>query len=296
MGIFDGNGQAAPLSEEAMAVFAADEQQESQEATGDGYSEEQAPQEETSLPPNDPETVHQGAQEEAVEEKPVFQVDVNRYREMQAAYQAMKVRTQALESQLEQVKQVAAANGKVLSSEEQKAFAEEFLTNPAGALQKVLGEQIKAQAEQAAKSVLEPLQQQAKLQQVRGAVETATKDLEQLYPQAAQSAERVKMFNMLGQLAEQAGLDRDGWTNNPAIYLQQAALRLYGLPKQVDQAAIDKAVEQGKANALAELQARDAGKNGLAPASVAAPQGETSAEEQILAEIRAASGGGGLFH
>ena len=303
MSIFGEEGQAEVLSLSDEALFAAEERQDEEPTPQDAPSQEVV--EATAGPAEDgqPEAAPEGQadpRDTRIAELEQQIAAANRqYAEIRkldtrVAMENGELRRQLARLQTEQQAKPAHIPPAALTPEAQRAFAERFLANPSGTLQELLGKQIQTQAEAAARSMVEPLQKQERSRQINAAVRDAGKELEQLYPQAADPKERIKLFGLLGQLAEQAGMRRDGWTNNPGVFLQQAALRLYGLPKQIDQDAINQAVEKGKANALAELQAKESGKSGLAAASTVVPAKATE-EEDILSGIRAAAGGSGLF-
>lgn len=290
-----GNGYTGEAPSEADIMAELGEEVSSDTEATENSAEQ--PQEQTEATASDaaPETAQQQEGAPVLPAPETVQPEVvaaDRYKSLQTAYQNEKEAHKQVVAQLEQLRATLASQGKVLSADEQKEFADLLLTNPGAALNKYMGEQIRNEALKQVQSIVGPMQQELRLQKVAAEMVRANQALEAEYPQLSDPKERVKLLSTMRDLSVSGNGDEHSWTNNPTLFLQMAALKLYGYPKRVDQATVDQVEAQAKAGALAELSAKDAAKAGKAAADFAAPAENMSEEDKIFAEIASVRSGG----
>lgn len=302
MSIFD-NGYTGEEASDAMAALydpAPEEQGEVAEQGGEAEENtSEQPQQTADEQQEDTAPAQQAQQEDPAAADPApgqqaqqEMIEAHRYHSLQTAYQREKEAHKQALAQLEELRNtVSASQGKDLTAEEQEAFADLLLRNPAAAFAQYMGNQIKTEAAKQVNEIIQPLQQQMKVQKAATVMREAEEELMKSYPQLNDAAERTKLVEGIRAISESVG-GVDAWLNDPKVYMQMAAIRLYGLPKQLDQATLDKAVNQAKADALKELQERDAGKAGKDATQKNVPEPEKTVEDEIFDAIANIHSGG----
>lgn len=174
-----------------------------------------------------------------------------------------------------------------LTEEDKAQFIEKFVTNPLEALSPFI--------EQAVNQRVQPIvaerNKQIGQRVFSEAMEEAMRDWPQLRGDKPNEA-FTQAFLMATQGMSEAELHKHA----PAL-VHYAARRAFGPPKNTDQTAINAAIAQGKKQALAEIAARNEGKQGLS--AVATPNKTTdrepTPEDKLLQDLREKASGGGLF-
>jgi|GEM_PF-6924763 len=120
----------------------------------------------------------------------------------------------------------------------------------------------------------------------------AAGELDRLWPELA--SRKAELFNKMGEISSRYG-DPALWRRQPQGIMREAALELLGPPRgRVDQ-AVREAVKAARQAALAEAEARQRAKIGLAPGAAARSGPPSLTEEQKLIRAMSSAKGRGIF-
>lgn len=176
--------------------------------------------------------------------------------------------------------------------EKREKAIKEMMDNPVAWLERTAAPLL----EQKVNESLAEIRQQSQRQEDGYRLNTALAEVGKQFNQAVNDEGRKLLVEKMVEVSIRYG---DGylWRKNPGGMLTQAALELWGMPKIIDQQAVDAASAAGRAQALAELQAREQAKSQIAQPQTANNRDQTaelSEEEKIIQGIFA-SIGSGLF-
>lgn len=160
-----------------------------------------------------------------------------------------------------------------------------FLDNPNAFVNQAVSPLVKERVD----TILKPLQEAAERESAQRNYNAGMAEVVKNYPQVQGDKEAQKRVLEEAVQISQAMGDGKMWAKNPVI-MQLAAIQAFGMPKEVNQAAITAAEARGKQAALAELAAKEAAKGGKTVNTnnnmeTTEPMSE---EDRIRAEIAAA--------
>jgi len=120
----------------------------------------------------------------------------------------------------------------------------------------------------------------------------AAGELDRLWPELA--SRKAELFNKMGEISARYG-DPALWQRQPQGIMREAALELLGPPKGRTDQAVREAVKAARQAALAEAEARQRAKLGLAPGAAGRGGPPTLTEEQKLIRAMSSAKSRGIF-
>lgn len=205
-------------------------------------------------------------------------------RKAQEAAEEKRLRL-AAEVKLAQMERAAA----LLDPVKKEEMLQRMLTDPSSVIEEAALPLIEQRVAEAMKPIMEENQQKMEVQTFNAALDGITT----VFPEAKGKEQQKELISKMVEVSRGYG-DPMLWKKNPAGMLKQAALELYGVPKQIDQAAIDAAVAAAKQQAAASAGARESSKTGLAISQQnnQHPTAEPTFDEKVIDDIFAVRGGG----
>ena len=191
----------------------------------------------------------------------------------------------AAEAQIQQLKNAAS----LLDPARKEEMLQKMLENPYSAIEEAALPLVEQRVAEALKPIMEENQKKEELR----AFDTAMNAIMTDFPEAKDRESQKQLIGKMVEISETYG-DRNLWRKNPMGMLKQAAIEIYGIPKQVNQTAIDAAVAAAKQQTAADIAAKESAKSGLTinqqnnQQKTAAP----SYEEKVINDIFAVKGGG----
>lgn len=300
MSMFDGQAEGISLSDEALFGEETEPITEERQDNAPPQTETDAQQspdtpaegEQTSnIATTDADTAPQDGQ--AVT-NPEFDKLNGQYNEIRAAFTRKaqeaaeeKRLRMAAEAQIQQLKHAAS----LLDPVRKEEMLQKMLENPYSAIE----EAALPLVEQRVAEALKPIMEENQKKEESRAFDTAMNAIMTDFPEAKDRESQKQLIGKMVEISETYG-DRNLWRRNPMGMLKQAAFEIYGVPKQVDQTAIDAAVAAAKQQTAADIAAKESAKTGLTinqqnnQQKTAAPSYEEEVINGILAVKR-----GGLF-
>ncbi len=120
----------------------------------------------------------------------------------------------------------------------------------------------------------------------------AAGELDRLWPELA--GRKRELFNKMGEISGRYG-DPGLWRRQPQGIMREAALELLGPPRGLTERAVREAAKAARAAALAEAEARQRAKIGLAPGHAGRSAPPPLTEEQKLIRAMSTAKGRGIF-
>ena len=212
------------------------------------------------------------------------EVRANLTRKEQEAAEEKRLRL-AAEVKLAQMERAAA----LLDPVRKEEMLQRMLTDPGSVIEEAALPLIEQRVAEAMKPIMEENQQKMEVQTFNAALDGITT----VFPEAKGKEQQKELISKMVEVSRGYG-DPMLWKKNPAGMLKQAALELYGVPKQIDQAAIDAAVAAAKQQTAAAINAKESAKTGLTINQQNNQQqtAEPSYEEKVINDIFAVKGGG----
>ena len=300
MGIFDGQSEVHPLSDEAL--FGTNE--EGQQPEDEGQVEETQTQEETNEVVDESgvtEPAPQGTSQEpeatATEDKVVTKTEatdegseLDQLRKQLADLQKQHNDLRSWSTKLSMEngrlrKQAEATTSKPAETQAEPKTPKDFLKDLVNG-----GEEgFTAAVDRRAREIIAPLlaerEEERQLEQYRLVFNEATETWRQLTTEDGKS----EMIRRMVELAANEG-DPEGWKQNPDLYVFRACKELWGLPKVVDTEAIEAARRMEREAVIKEYTEKQ-NKNGLAahpPANKDNSNQTKTPEQELLEEMKAA--------
>lgn len=304
MGIFDGQAEVHPLSDEAL--FPAEEQQQVEE----GQVDEAQPQEDTDEVVEEsgaeepaPEGTSQEPEATATEDKVEASTEtedegseLDQLRKQLADLQKQHNDLRSWSTRLSMEngrlrKQAEATTKKPAESAADPKSPKDFLKDLVNGGEEGFNAAVDARAREIIAPLLAEREEERQLEQYRVAFNEATGTWRQLSTEEG----KADMIRRMVELAANEG-DPEGWKKNPDLYVFRACKELWGLPKVVDTEAIEAARRMEREAVIKEYNEKQ-NKNGLAahPPANKDNSNQTKTPEQALIEEMKASWHSGVF-
>ena len=198
----------------------------------------------------------------------------------------MRRQNQELAQQLARMQSAAAVAG---NGDPEQAI-KQFVADPVGWLDNAAGPLLQQKLDDS----LADIRREMQIREDSANLNAALAKMASSFPQAKDADGQKTMVEKMVEISSRYG---DGylWRKNPEGMLMQAALELWGMPKVIDQQAVDAAAATGKAQALAELQKKEQAKGQITQPQTQNNKDQTaelSEEEKIIQGIFSVNSGG----
>ncbi len=307
MGIFDGQSEVHPLSDEALFGAAEEQQPEEQqpeegqveepqtqedntEPVEEGGAEEPAPEEGTSQEPEAAATEEQKEEPAPGENDELAQLK-QQLADLQKQHNDLRAWSTKLSMENGRLRKQAEATTTKQEEQTEPLSPKDFLKNLVNGGEQGFNEAVDRRAREIIAPLLAEREQERQYEQYRVVFGEATETWKQLSTEEGKS----EMIRRMVDLASNDG-DPEGWKQNPDLYVFRACKELWGLPKVVDTEAIEAARRMEREAVIKEYTEKQ-NKNGLAahPPANKDNSNQTKTPEQALIEEMKASWHSGVF-
>ena len=249
MSLFDGQVAAESLSDEAL--FGVTEGQEeappqTEEAEVESPAIEQT-SEEAEVESAAPETGQAAEELEAVR---------GQYREAHATLTKLFTERAEQNRQIETLRAQVEKLQVTQSPEAKKERLQMLVETP----DKFLQENFDPMLERMLEEKLAPLRQEAQMREDASTLQNCIAKIAQNFTDAKEPEKQKALVARVIEIGNERYGDRFMWRKDPQGFFTQAAFELWGVPKVVDQAALNAAAEQARQSAVSQRQAQDADK------------------------------------
>lgn len=302
MGIFDGQSEVHPLSDEALFGNAGEEQveegqveetqtqEDNTEPVEEGGAEEPAPEEGTSQEPEAAATEEQKEEPAPGENDELAQLK-QQLADLQKQHNDLRAWSTKLSMENGRLRKQAEATTTKQEEQAEPLSPKDFLKNLVNGGEQGFNEAVDRRAREIIAPLLAEREQERQYEQYRVVFGEATETWKQLSTEEGKS----EMIRRMVDLASNDG-DPEGWKQNPDLYVFRACKELWGLPKVVDTEAIEAARRMEREAVIKEYTEKQ-NKNGLAahPPANKDNSNQTKTPEQALVEEMKASWHSGVF-
>ncbi len=300
MGIFDGQSEVHPLSDEALFGSA----EEGQQPEDEGQVEEAQTQEETDEVVDEsgvtepaPEGTSQEPETTATEDKVETSTEatdegseLDQLRKQLADLQKQHNDLRSWSTKLSMEngrlrKQMETTTSKTSETQAEPKTPKDFLKDLVNGGEEGFNAAVDRRAREIIAPLLAEREEERQLEQYRLVFNEATETWRQLTTEDGKS----EMIRRMVEIAANEG-DPEGWKQNPDLYVFRACKELWGLPKVVDTEAIEAARRMEREAVIKEYAGKQ-NKNGLAahpPANKDNSNQVKTPEQELIEEMRAA--------
>jgi hypothetical protein len=225
--------------------------------------------------------------------KQQLEIADKRYRDNQAAFTRERAEKMQMQAQLAAAQaelQRMRDSVKAAAPGNKEDALKNFLENPDAFVNQAVAPLVNERVN----SILKPLQEAAEKENAQRIYAAGMAEVFKSYPQVQADKDAQKQVVAEAVRISQAMGDDKAWTKDPAMF-QLAAIKAFGMPKEVNQAAISAAEARGRQAALAEFAAKEAGKTGktIITNNTMQTAEPVSEEDRIREEIASVSMGFG---
>lgn len=301
MGIFDGQAEVHPLSDEAL-FGNGEEQSEEQQQVEEGQVDEAQPQEDTDEVVEEsgaeelaPEGTSQEPEATATEDKVEASTEtedegseLDQLRKQLADLQKQHNDLRSWSTKLSMEngrlrKQAEATTSKPAEAQAEPKTPKDFLKDLVNGGEEGFNAAVDKRAREIIAPLLAEREEERQLEQYRLVFNEATETWRQLTTEDGKS----EMIRRMVELAANEG-NPEGWKQNPDLYIFRACKELWGLPKVVDTEAIEAARRMEREAVIKEYSEKQ-NKNGLAahpPANKDNTNQTKTPEQEIIEEMK----------